>query len=137
MNNFTVIASAFRAHLTANDNLSRHEEAVDCLIANNMCDFKTVVGVYHEEGMPEASREVSLMIQNLSWAEVNQLVQYYCGDLMAQDCVLVMNQDNGRCTLKHNDWNQELGHWTQVTRDEAHEVGIYTLDTNGNYWMAK
>lgn len=133
---FTVIASAFRANLSINVNLERHENTIAWLIRNNMCDFKSAVGVYHEEGMPEASREVSLMINDLSWAEVKQLKAYYC-EIAEQDCIFVMNQENTRCMLAGNDWTQELGFWSQVSRDEAHAAGIYTLDTNGNYWVAK
>ena len=135
-NNFTVIASAFRANLSANANLARHEDAISNLVALSMCDLKTVIGVYHEEGMPEASREVSLMIENLTWKEVQSCLSLYCDDY-EQDCILVMNQDNGKCTLMANDWTDSIGNWTQVTREEAHEVGIYTLDNNMNYWLAK
>jgi len=135
-NHFTVIASAFRATLSTNENLERHEDVTARLIKNGMCDLKTVVGVYHEDGMPEASREVSLMIQNLSLTEVNQCLNMYC-KTYEQDCILVMNQNNGHSSLKALEWSEELGTWTQVTREEAHEVGIYTLDHNMNYWMAK
>lgn len=134
---FTVIASAFRSNLSATTNLNRHEEVVNRLVMDySMCDLKAVIGVYHEEGMPEASREVSLMIENLSWSEVKTVLVMYCNEY-EQDCILVKNQENNRCALWANDWYQELGLWTQVTREEAHEAGIYTLDNHMNYWMAK
>lgn len=133
---FTVIATPFRASMSMLENQERLEACINELIANDICDFETVLGVYHEEGMPEASREVSLMIKQLSWSEVVKLEALFC-ETYQQDCILVRNEENNRCALKGTGWTQELGFWTQVTKAEAQEVGIYTFDTRGNYWMAK
>lgn len=135
-NTFTVIASAFRSNMSTNANLARHEEVYAKLVEMNMCDLKAAIGVYHEEGMPEASREVSLLIENLSWDEVKKVVSLYCNDY-EQDCVLVMNQETKACCRNTIGWAEHLGHWSKVTREEALEAGIYTFDTNGQYWLAK
>lgn len=135
MNNFTVIASAFRANLSMEHNLARHEDAMNTLVDAGMCDLKTAMGVYQEEGQAVASREVSIINANLSWDEVKRCVELFC-KRFEQDCILVINQDTGACCLKGADWADHIGHWQEVTRQEAKEVGIYTLDTNGKYWMA-
>lgn len=135
-NTFNLIATPFRGNLTMEDNMKRLEDCIEKLIARNVCDFKTVLGVYHEEGMPEATREVSLMITQLSWSEVKSLKELFVNDY-EQDCVLVINDVNKHCTLMGNDWCNELGAWSQVSREVAHEAGIYTFDNKGRYWLAK
>lgn len=135
MNNYTIIASVFRANLDTNTNLERHENCMKWLIAHNLCDFKTVIGVYQEEGQAVASREVSLMISNLTSDEATEAADYYL-HVADQDCVLVMEQDSLQCHLVGSDWKESIGRWTCVTMQEAHRAGIYTLDTNGKYWVA-
>lgn len=136
LNKYTVVASAFRANLGMNINLERHEIAMQWLINHNICDFKTVVGVYHEDGMPTPNREVSLVITDLSHDEVLKVGGFYLTD-MAQDCVLVVNQSDNTAVLIGKDWDQYLGTYQKVTKEEAYKAGIYTLDTNGQYWLAK
>ncbi len=135
MSKFTVTASVFRANLTANQNLERHETALSYLRENGFTDFETVVGVYHEDGMPEPSREVSLRIKGLEWKDISALTPFYL-DTMSQDCILITCEDNGLSTLKGADWFEHLGTWTNVSKAEALELGIYTLDSKGFYWAA-
>lgn len=134
---FTVVASPFRANLSMNENLLRLEEVTSRLTNDYWLDnIKTVIGSYREEGQKQNKCEVSLMIPSLTWSEVTTLKHIFCTEY-EQDCILVINTENNRCALFGNDWSEELGWWTEVTRTQAHEAGNYTYDTNGRYWLAK
>ncbi|ASU01134.1 S-adenosyl-L-methionine hydrolase [Vibrio phage ICP3] len=136
-NKFTVIASPFRANMSMQTNMMRLEAAMNRLtMCFNITNMKTVLGVYQEEGQEAATREVSIKMDGVCWPEVKNLCTLFCEDF-EQDCILVINNENGRCALWSNSWSEELGFWTQVTAEEAHEAGIYTLDTNFTYWLAK
>lgn len=134
--NYTIIASAFRANLDMNVNLERQETVIQWLVNHNICDFKTVIGVYHEEGMPAPSREVSLVIIDLSYFEAESVRDYYL-NAMEQDCVLIIDQSDNSASLTGKDWGETLGTYQKVTQAEAYKAGIYTLDTNGQYWLAR
>lgn len=136
MTTYTVISSAFRATATMEVNYVNHNKAVSRLVKRNMCDIKTVLGVYHEEGQLEATKEVSIVNSNLSHDEVKQCVSIFC-DYFCQDCILAINDETGECVLISQEWQESIGYWTEVSQKEAHDSGIYSLDTNGKYWIAK
>lgn len=136
-NKFTVIASPFRANMDMQTNMMRLEAAMHRLAVHfNITKMKTVLGVYQEEGQEDATREVSIKMDGLFWHEVKNLCKLFCEDF-EQECILVINNENGRCSLWHDEWSEELGLWTQVTAEEAHEAGTYMLDTNFTYWISK
>lgn len=131
--NYTIIASAFRADLDCNTNLERHENMLDFLKRNYLPLGESVIGVYQEDGQDKASRELSVKIDNLSFMQADMVKKYFL-DTSSQDCVLVI--DNNTCYLVGSDWGEELGKWTKVSREAAKRNKCYTLDSNGNYFIA-
>lgn len=135
----TLIATAFRANNTLAQNWQANKRLLELADKHKAFNIEEVIGSFKEEGQEHASQEVSykLTVETLSQA------RNLAGAIMStfnQDAVLLLTDKLGVYRVQFDGaylQHLNLGHWVQITEEEAQASECYTLDSLGQYWAAK
>ena len=135
-----VIASAFRANLTAAENAHRS------IIANNYMkqmlesghNIQHALGSWKEEGQEVASTELSL-IGVVPETNLDNVLYFFL-QKMEQDAVLTVNPETMAAYILSKNGNvvesNHIGTMQEITEEEAKASECYTY-WKGVYWLAK
>lgn len=136
MQNFIVIASAFRSGNTDLDNGVRAAKAMQYLAGLQLPALpQAAIGSYKEEGADKPSLELSHVFP-CSPALFQSVRELYF-DNFEQDCILCINPNDYSAWLVFPDATmQDIGTFQVVSEEEARNSVAYTL-WQDKYWVAK
>ncbi|CAM0028048.1 SAM-dependent methyltransferase [Vibrio phage D530] len=133
--NCIIIASPFRADLTAVENAHNSIIASQKLVDLVAAPLQTAVGSWKEEGQEEAATELSF-IMPVPVGKMSLVTDIFFNEYQ-QDAVLMVSPNTFKAALLTRENKViELGTFQVITEEEAKASECYTY-WQGKYWLAK